>query len=101
MGAGHHPLDLERIDPPPVKRASLFTQAASSSPPPVRRVSRPRPRAKPTVVPVKPPVPRLVDVELIQGSVRETFQFEVIPFRETFQFEVIPFRETFQFEVIP
>ena len=74
-----HPLDLERSDPPPVKKADLYAQAASSSPPPVRRVSRPRPRAKPTVVPEKPPVPHWVEVELIQGNVRETFQFEVIP----------------------
>ncbi len=74
-----HPLDVERSDPPPVKRASLYTQAAAYSPPPVPRVSRPRPRAKPTVVPAKPPVPRLFEVELIQGSDRETFQFEVIP----------------------
>ncbi len=74
-----HPLDLDLNDPPPVKRASLYIQAASSTPPPpVRRVSRPRPRAKPTVVPVKPRVPRLVEVELIQGSVRETIQFEVM-----------------------
>ncbi len=74
-----HPLDLDLNDPAPVKKASLYTQAASSSPPPVRRVSRPRSRATPTVVAVKPPVPRLVEVELIQGSVRETFQFEVSP----------------------
>ena len=74
-----HPLDLDLNDPAPVKKASLYTQAASSSPPPVRRVSRPRSRATPTVVAVKPPVPRLVEVELIQGSVRETVQFEVSP----------------------
>ena len=74
-----HPLDLVLNDPPPVKRAALYTQAASSTPPPpVRRVSRPRPRPKPTVVPVKPRGPRLVEVELIQGSVREIVQFEVM-----------------------
>ncbi len=74
-----HPLDLDLNDPPPVKKADLYTQAASSAPPPVRRVSRPRPRAKPTVVAVKPPALRLVEVELIQGDVRETIQFEVSP----------------------
>ncbi len=74
-----HPLDLVLNDPPPVKKADLYRQAATSSPPPVRRVSRPRPTARPKVVAVKPPEPRLFEVELIQGSVRETFQFEVIP----------------------
>jgi Flp pilus assembly protein CpaB len=74
-----HPLDLDLNDPAPVKKADLYSQAASSSPPPVRRVSRPRPRAKPTVVAVKPAVPRLFEVELIQGNVRETIQFEVMP----------------------
>ncbi len=74
-----HPLDLVLNDPPPVKKADLYTRAASSTPPPpVRRVSRPRPRPKPTVVPVKPPVRRHFEVELIQGSVRETIQFEVM-----------------------
>lgn len=75
-----HPLDLELNDPAPVKKADLYTQAASSTPkPPVQRVSRPRSRAKPKVVAVKPPVPRLFEVELIQGSDRKTFQFEVLP----------------------
>ena len=74
-----HPLDLDLNDPAPVKKADLYSQAASSSPPPVRRASRPRPRAKPTVVAVKPAVPRLFEVELIQGNVRETIQFEVMP----------------------
>jgi len=75
-----HPLDLVLNDPPPVKRADLYTQAASSTPkPPVRRVSRPRPRPKPAVVPAKPRKPRLFEVELIQGSDRETIEFVVIP----------------------
>ncbi|MCZ6878040.1 MAG: Flp pilus assembly protein CpaB [Acidobacteria bacterium] len=74
-----HPLDLDLNDPAPVKKADLYTQAATSSPPPVRRVSRPRPTARPKVVAVKPPVPRLFEVELIQGSDREIFTFEVIP----------------------
>ena len=75
-----HPLDLALNDPPPVKRAALYMQAASSAPkPPIRRVSRPRPRAKPTAAPAKPRVRRLFEVELIQGSDRETIQFEVSP----------------------
>ncbi len=75
-----HPLDLVLNDPPPVKKADLYTQAASSTPkPPVQRVSRPRSRAKATAAPAKPPARRLFEVELIQGSERETIQFEVIP----------------------
>ncbi len=74
-----HPLDLEQIDPEPVKKADLYRRQISPSPP-VRPVARPRARApKPTVVSVKPPPPRYVEIELIQGETRETFRFEVRP----------------------
>ena len=74
-----HPLDLEQIDPEPVKKADLYRRQISPSPP-VRSVARPRARApKPTVVSVKPPAPRYVEIELIQGEARETFRFLVRP----------------------
>jgi len=74
-----HPLDLEHTDPEPVRKADLYSRKTSPAPK-VRPVARPRARArKPTVVPAKPPVPHLVEVELIQGSAREIIQFEVIP----------------------
>jgi pilus assembly protein CpaB len=73
-----HPLDLEHTDPEPVRKADLYSRKTSPAPT-VRPVARPRARArKPTVVPAKPPVPHLVEVELIQGSAREIIQFEVI-----------------------
>lgn len=73
-----HPLDLETIDPAPVKKATLYSQQVSPPSPPVRRVARPRSRArKPAVVPVTPPAPRSLEVELIQGDDRETILFQV------------------------
>lgn len=72
-----HPLDLEKIDPEPVKKATLYSRQVSP-PPPVRRVVRSRSRVKkPTVVPAAPPAPRSLEVELIQGSDRETILFQV------------------------
>jgi pilus assembly protein CpaB len=74
-----HPLDMNQIDPEPVKKADLYRRQLSPSPP-VQSVARPRARApKPTVVSVKPPAPRYVEIELIQGEARETFRFEVMP----------------------
>jgi len=74
-----HPLDLVHTNPEPVRKADLYRRESTPSPT-VRPVARPRARArKPTVVPAKPRVPRLLEVELIQGSAREIIQFEVIP----------------------
>ena len=74
-----HPLDMDQIDPEPVKKADLYRRQISPSPP-LRPVARPRARApKPTVVSVKPPPPRFVEIELIQGEARETFRFAVRP----------------------
>ncbi len=74
-----HPLDMDQIDPEPAKKADLYRRQSSPSPP-VRPVARPRARApKPTVVSVKPPPPRYVEIELIQGETRETFRFLVRP----------------------
>jgi len=74
-----HPLDMDQIDPEPVKKADLYRRQISPSPP-LRPVARPRARApKPTVVSVKPPAPRYVEIELIQGETRETFRFLVRP----------------------
>lgn len=70
-----NPLDLEEVDPKAVRKATLYSQPAPPPKPkaPVRR------RAEPAVAPAPAPAPapeRRFEVELIQGSQRETLNFK-------------------------
>jgi pilus assembly protein CpaB len=73
-----NPLDLEQADPAPFKKTALYMGPSSQAAPPevkkviVRRVVQP----KPVVMAPPPPRIRQHDVELIQGSERESHTFE-------------------------
>lgn len=76
-----NPLDVDQADPPPFRRAGLYTGSSEDATPPppptaaqrqapVRRVRRAPPPPPP------PPAPKIIEVELIQGNQRQTLKFE-------------------------
>jgi pilus assembly protein CpaB len=76
-----NPLDLDQADPAPFRRASLYSGASEDALPPpvvpsaerrtaVRRVTKAPPPPPP------PPAPRIVEVEVIQGTDRQIMKFE-------------------------
>ena len=65
-----NPLDVEQVDPAPIRRASLYRQ--SSAPPATRQAAGGTPR--PGAAPPPPPLP--MTVELIQGNQRQTWTFQ-------------------------
>jgi pilus assembly protein CpaB len=79
-----NPLDFARTDPPALKKSVLYNGPAplAPAPPPAsgvpakRLVRREPPAAAP---PPPPPVPRVVAVELIQGTTQKTTTFEIKP----------------------
>lgn len=68
-----NPMDLEATSPDPIRRSSLYSGASAPAPPPApapRRVVR---ESKPAVQPTPTPTPpKVVQVELISGTKRET-----------------------------
>jgi pilus assembly protein CpaB len=70
-----NPLDMEYTDPEAVHRSALYSKPASKQPEvvqeaPVRRVARRRP------APPRPAPPKKYEVEVIQGTERQTMTFE-------------------------
>jgi pilus assembly protein CpaB len=76
-----NPLDLDQADPAPFRRASLYVGSSEDAmpPPPVTAAERRAPvrrvrKAPPP--PPPPPAPKIVEVEIIQGTNRQILKFE-------------------------
>lgn len=75
-----NPIDKEQVDPPMIRKSALYAETIAEAPPKpqpvVRRAAAPR-RPPPVVEAPPPPAPpRVIEVEVIQGSKRATETFE-------------------------
>jgi pilus assembly protein CpaB len=73
-----NPMDLEHTDPDPTRKSALYARSSFQEPaPPQPAAPRPRVvRPAPPPPPPPPPEPKKFEVELIQGSQRQTHTFE-------------------------